>query len=210
MTRSNRTAIATALATAAAVVAGCGGSSPPPTRHADAASTGKLQAPTQLNPPKQAADFTLRDSLGRPVSLSQFRGKAVLLTFIYTHCPDVCPLMVSHLHTALTQMDRRAARQVQIVAVSVDPKGDTRKTVKAFLAAHLMTGRMEYLIGTKKDLVPVWKKWGVGVKATPDDREVDHSAFVYGITASGKVTALYPSNFKPSSVVHDVPILAAT
>lgn len=205
-----RLAILPALVTTAAVIASCGGSSAPPEQRSNAAASGKLQAPAQVNPPKQAANFRLRDSLGRTVSLSQFRGKTVLLTFIYTHCPDVCPLMVSHLHTALTQMGPRAARQVQIVAVSVDPKGDTPKTVKTFLAQHLMTGHMEYPIGTKKQLTSVWKKWGVGVQSTPDGREVDHSAFVYGITGKGEVKALYPSDFKPSWIVHDVPILAGS
>lgn len=204
-----RFSVLLAVAAATAVIAGCGSSSAAARHRSDAAATGKLQAPAQLNPPKQAANFTLHDSLGRTVSLKQFRGKAVLLTFIYTHCPDVCPLMVSHLYTALTQMGPHAARQVQIVAVSVDPHGDTPKTVKTFLAAHLMTGRMEYLIGSRRQLVPVWKEWGVGVQSTPDDREVDHSAFVYGITGGGRVKALYPSNFKPAWIVHDVPILAA-
>ena len=208
MTRTTRTIIVPLAAAIAVAVAGCGSSSPPAPKK-QAATTGKLQAPAQLNPPKRAPDFHLRDSLGRTVSFSQYRGKAVLLTFIYTDCPDVCPLIVSHLHTALTQMSPAQGRKLQIVAVSVDPKGDTPRTVKRFLAQHLMTGRMTYLIGSRKQLTPVWKKWGVGVKSTPDAREVDHSAFVYGITAGGLVKALYPSNFKPGWIAHDAPILAA-
>jgi protein SCO1 len=201
-----------AIAGAVAAIAGCGGSSQPAKDSAGtpaAKASGKLAAPAQLNPPRQAPDLRLRDSLGRTVSLSQYRGKAVLLTFIYTHCPDVCPLIVSHLHTALTQMGANG-KKVQMIAVSVDPKGDTPRTVRRFLAQHLMTGRMEYLIGSRKELIPVWKRWGVGANSTPDDREVDHSAFVYGITAKGTVKALYPSNFKPDWIVHDVPILAAS
>jgi protein SCO1/2 len=142
------------------------------------------------------------------VRLSQFRGKAVLLTFIYDHCPDVCPLIVAHLHTALAELGSRASK-VQIVAVSVDPKGDTPKTVNAFLAVHGMTGRMEYLIGSLKELTPVWKSYGVEVQGTPDSREVSHTAFVYGITASGKRRALYPSELEPQWILHDVPILAS-
>jgi cytochrome oxidase Cu insertion factor (SCO1/SenC/PrrC family) len=72
-----------------------------------------------------------------------------------------------------------------------------------------MTGRMEYLVGSERELARVWRRWGVQVQASPDDREVGHSAFVYGITGSGRVRALYPSNFKAASVAHDVPILAA-
>jgi protein SCO1 len=129
------------------------------------------------------------------VRLSQFKGKAVLLTFIYDHCPDVCPLIVANFHTALAKLSSQASK-VQIVAVSVDPKGDTPKTVKVFLKAHEMTGRMEYLIGSLKQLAPVWKAYGVEVQGTPDSREVGHTAFVYGITASGKRRALYPVEIK--------------
>jgi protein SCO1 len=198
---------------AAAVLAGCGGSSGASkstgASHAKRVSANaKLAAPAEQDPPQPAPNFTLRDSLGHTVSLSQYKGRAVLLTFIYDHCPDVCPLIVSNLHNALAKLGSKA-NQAQVVAVSVDPKGDTPATVRQFLRRHAMTGKMEYLIGSKKKLTPVWREWGVQVKATPDDREVGHSAFVYGITGSGMVRALYPSNFKPAAVAHDVPILAA-
>ena len=205
-----------ALALAALLVAGCGGSSSSSSKKAAAVTSAtkpkavKLAAPEQADPAIPAADFTLRSSTGGKVSLSDFRGKAVMLLFIYDHCPDVCPLMVSNLHNAQLQMGPAKAKQMQIVAVSVDPKGDTPKTVKQFLAAHDMTGRMEYLIGSKRELAPVWKKYGVQVEATPDQREVGHSAFVYGITGSGKELALYPANFKPQWIVHDVSLLATS
>ena len=189
-------------------LAACGGSSKSSTSTAASASLAKLAAPATLEPPAPAPDFTLRDSTGRLVTLSQFRGKAVLLTFIYDHCPDVCPLIVGNLRNALLRLGSQAGK-VQIVAVSVDPKGDTPKTVNKFLAAHEMTERMRYLIGSFKQLAPVWRSYGVEVQGTPDSREVGHTAFVYGITASGRRRGLYPSNLQPSWIVHDVPLLAA-
>jgi len=104
-----------------------------------------------------------------------------------------------------------AAKKLQIIAVSVDPKGDTPATVKAFLAEHEMTGRMEYLIGSFKELAPVWRAYGVEVQASPDKREdtVGHSAFVYGITGSGSALVIYPPTFEPRWIVHDVPLLAS-
>jgi cytochrome oxidase Cu insertion factor (SCO1/SenC/PrrC family) len=82
--------------------------------------------------------------------------------------------------------------------------------VKAFLAVHEMTGRMEYLIGSFKELAPVWREYGVEVQASPDAREdvVGHSAFLYGITGSGSVRVLYPATFEPAWIVHDAPLLA--
>jgi cytochrome oxidase Cu insertion factor (SCO1/SenC/PrrC family) len=72
-----------------------------------------------------------------------------------------------------------------------------------------MTGRMEYLIGTRKTLIPVWRAWGINTSKPTAQDEVNHSALIYGITASGKVTTVYASNFKPADLVHDVPLLAA-
>jgi protein SCO1 len=198
-----------AACTCTGLLVGCGGSSKTTSTTAASTKSAALDAPAVLQPPAPSPDFALRDSTGKLVRLSQFKGKAVLLTFIYDHCPDVCPLIVGNLHNALLRLGAQASK-VQIVAVSVDPKGDTPSTVKTFLAAHEMTGRMEYLIGSLKQLAPVWKSYGVAVQGTPDSREVSHTAFVYGITASGMRLALYPSELKPEWIVHDVPVLASS
>jgi protein SCO1/2 len=195
-----------ALGLAAAGAAGCGGSTSAST--AAAKPPARYDAPAKADPPRPAPDFALRNHEGKLVRLSQFRGKAVLLTFIYDHCPDTCPLIVGNLHSSLAQLGPKA-RNVQIVAVSVDPKGDTPQTVKAFLTAHEMTGRMQYLIGSKRQLAPVWRAYGIQVEADPESREVGHSASVLGITGKGQTAVLYPANFKPAWVVHDVPVLAA-
>jgi protein SCO1/2 len=199
-------------------LAGCGSSdsssssaAKPAATKPSSAKSAKITyaAPSQATPPQVAPDFALRDQNGKQVRLSDFRGRAVMMTFIYDHCPDTCPLIVGNLHAALEQLGAQA-RNVQMVAVSVDPVGDTPKTVKRFLAAHDMTGRMEYLIGSEKQLTPVWKRYGIQVQASPENREnVGHSALVYGITGSGWETTLYPANMKPAWVVHDVPLLAA-
>ena len=191
-----------------ALIAGCGGAHKA-TAAASASAQPSLAAPSLLEPPRAAPDIALMDSTGQRVTLSQFHGKAVLLTFIYDHCPDVCPLIVANLHNALDLLGPKASR-VQVVAVSVDPRGDTPATVRPFLAAHAMTGTMRYLIGSTRELAPVWREWGVAVQASPDRREVGHSAFVYGISGSGKVVALYPANLKPQWLVHDVPLLASS
>ncbi len=84
------------------------------------------------------------------------------MTFLYTTCPDVCPLITSDLRVALNLMGPKVASKVQIIAVSVDPRVDTPRSVAAFLARHEMTGRMQYLIGSAKELARAWKAWGVG------------------------------------------------
>jgi protein SCO1/2 len=190
------------------LVAGCGGGG--------ASSSASSSSATgfegiSARPQQPAPSTVLRDSLGHRVDLSQYRGKAVLVTFIYTHCPDVCPLIVGNLHTAQAELGSKAS-DLQIVAISVDPAGDTPATVNAFLKQHQMTGRMEYLIGSRPQLEKTWSDWKILAKSSPKKGNpdlVEHSALIYGVDASGKITTLYPSNFKPQQIVHDVPILAS-
>ena len=163
-----------------------------------------------LEPVRQAPGVSgLHNYQGQPVDLAQYRGKAVFLTFLYTHCPDVCPLIASQLHNSLAALGPKAA-DVQLVAVSVDPRGDTPAAVSKFLAEHGLTGQMQFLIGSAHELAPVWQKWGVGSEQDASNPEfINHSALVYGITASGKMRTLYSANFKPAEIVHDVPALLA-
>jgi protein SCO1/2 len=158
-------------------------------------------------PARQAPAIKLRNYLGQPVTLSAYRGKAVLVTFLYANCPDVCPLIASNLRVALKQLGARA-NDVQVIAVSVDPRGDTPATVAGFLRAHGMAGRMQYLIGSGAELSRTWAAWSVGSSREVGEPDlVSHSALVYGVGASGKLTTVYPATFEPSAIVHDVPKL---
>jgi protein SCO1 len=160
--------------------------------------------------PTQVPPLALKNSLGQPVNIDSYSGKAVLVTFIYDHCPDVCPIIVGNLHTAQKELGPEASK-LQIIAVSVDPKGDTPKTVKAFLAQHQMTGKMQYLIGSRPQLERTWKAWGIAAKVPKSNPDlVEHSAEIFGISGSGKITTLYPANFKPAEIVNDVPLLASS
>jgi protein SCO1/2 len=163
-----------------------------------------------LSPPRPAPALALRNYLGQPVNIASYRGKAVLVTFLYTHCPDVCPLIASNLGVALRLMGPRVASKAQVIAVSVDPRGDNPRTVADFLARRGVTGRMLYLIGSAGQLGRVWQAWGVGSERdAANPKLVNHSGLIYGITASGKQATIYAANFRPADVAHDVPLLAA-
>jgi len=195
----------------AALVAGCGGSSS--SSDPTSTSTSADFSGATANPAKPAPPLELDNYDGNPVNIDSYRGKAVLVTFIYDHCPDVCPLIVSNLHAAQNEMSAAERKQLQIIAVSVDPEGDTPQTVKKFLADHQMTGRMDYLIGSRKALENVWVNWNIRQRNDPQNNNpdvVEHSALIYGISGSGKITTLYPANFKPDQIVHDVPKLASS
>ncbi len=168
-----------------------------------------FDAAAVLEPAEPAPALALRNYTGQPVNIDSYRGKVVLVTFLYTTCPDVCPLITSDLRVALNEMGPATASKVQVIAVSVDPRVDTPAAVAAFLARHGMTGRMKYLIGTAKELARVWKAWGVGSEQDANQPQfVNHTGIVYGITASGKRLTLYASSFAPAEIAHDVPLLA--
>jgi protein SCO1 len=195
-----------AVATVAFVLLDGGGSELP--NGAKAASAAGFQGEV-LKPRLPAPETTLPNYTGQPVSLGSLRGKPLLVTFLYTHCPDVCPLIASNLGVALKELGPKASDRVNIVAISVDPKGDTPATVAKFLSDRDMSGKMDYLIGDASQLGPVWESWNVGSEADATNPEfVAHSALVYGVSSSGKLVTIYPANFKPSQIVHDLPKLA--
>jgi protein SCO1 len=196
-----------AVTLTASIVSGCGGGSSP-SGSSSAAPSGF--AGTTLTPIESAPPLALRNYLGDPVNLDEYRGKAVLVTFLYTHCVDVCPVIAANLAVALDRLGP-AARTVQIIAVSVDPRGDNRKSVATFLRSHHMTGRMKYLVGTARQLRPVWKAWHVAAVRDPTSRRlVTHSSVTYGVSASGKLVTLYGPTFQPAQIVNDIPKLIGT
>jgi protein SCO1/2 len=175
----------------------------------DVSTTSGFAAPLAPVKPAPAPDFTLDDQFGKPVSISDYRGKAVLLTFLYVQCPDVCPLITAALKTTTDKLGADA-KKVQVIAVSVDPVGDTPKAVRKYLAERGVLHRFQYLVGTKAQLSTVWAKYHIAAERDAKlKREVGHTGIVIGIDAGGKERTYYPSTpLKPSWMVHDVPLLA--
>ena len=174
------------------------------------ATTTSVWAGLAVSNPKPAPPLVLANYAGGTVNVASDRGKAVLVTFLYTHCPDTCPLMASKLHTALSDLPASERAKVALIAVSVDPVGDTPATVGRFVSAHELTGEMKYGIGDRPQLARVWSAWGVGTQRTKNPEVIEHTALIYGIDASGKIVTVYPASFTPAQIVHDVPRLATT
>jgi protein SCO1/2 len=171
----------------------------------DNAFIGAVATPAEPAPP-----LALNNYLGQAVNIKQYQGKVVLVTFLYANCPTLCPVIAANLHAARDLMGAEAGK-VQLLAVSVDPHHDTPKAVAAFLKAHGLVGEMQYLIGNAHELGQVWTDWNVGSQADASQPDlINHSGLVYGIAASGKLKTLYPGNFKPSDIVHDIPGLLAS
>jgi len=109
-----------------------------------------------------APAIELKDSNGELVTLAQYRGRPVVVTFLYTDCPDVCPVIGQRVGQAVQSLGKDG-EQVAVIAVSVDPEGDTPEKARAFMAKHSLTGPdHHYLLGNMETLPPVWFAYGVG------------------------------------------------
>src|SRR5271154_2210240 len=132
----------------AVVPTGCGGATPgawgPAPSRFDGMSANGLTAP----------DFALRDQHGQMIRLSAERGRFVVLTFLYVDCRDVCPVIAGQLNQALRELGP-ARNDVRVLAVSVDPKGDTPAAVRHFIAVHRLLPQFLYLTGTTRTLEPI-------------------------------------------------------
>jgi protein SCO1/2 len=215
MRRSLRLLVPLLLLAVVASACGGGGSSASTattaTSDPDTATTSSgFAAPLAPEKPLPAPNFTLKNQFGQPISLKQYRGKAVLLTFVYVHCPDVCPLISAALRTTLDKLGPEA-KKVAVVEISVDPVGDTVPAVTKYLSERGVLHKFQYLVGTRKQLAPVWAKYHI--QQVPDEklhRLIGHTGIVFGIDATGKVRTYYPSQpIKPAWMIHDVPLLAA-
>ena len=159
----------------------------------------------------EAPGFSLTNQDGRQVALSDIRGKPVVLTFLYTHCPDVCPIIADKLRQALDQMGQDAA-SVSIIAVSTDPRQDDRLSVVRFTEQHGLTGRWNYLVGSPGQVQPVWQSYYI---AAQDLRDIDpaqgvmHSAVLFFIDKQGRERVLTDADFVPDDVVHNLRALSA-
>jgi protein SCO1/2 len=158
-----------------------------------------------------APDFSLVDQNGRPVSLSDLQGQVVVLTFLYTHCPDECPLTAENLHATSEQLGD-LMNQVAFVAISVDPKNDTPEAIQAFIHEHRLDGQLRYLSGTREQLAPVWAAYYISVQPeanTSAGAAVLHGTRVVVIDKTGHERVNFDSDFEPSELAFDLRILVA-
>jgi protein SCO1/2 len=125
---------------------------------------------------------------GAGFDTASLAGKPYMVTFLYTHCPDVCPLIGAELQQMLSQLGP-AAKRTAVVALSVDPTGDTPAAVKDWLRVHREPANFRYLIGDEGELRPYWNAWHVGPQI-PGDPDSSHSAAIYLVGADGNLKGL--------------------
>ena len=168
---------------------------------------------TALDPPRAALDFTLTDQFGHVLRFAELREKVVVLTFLYTACPDICPLVTQKVRDVAARLGDRW-RDVAIIAVTVDPVRDTVAQAAAYSQQWDMLDRWHFLTGSEAALTPLWRYYWVGDvhreavgSAGPAGYNVAHSAPVHLIDQRGRVRVVYGSGFGPAELIHDIEIL---
>jgi cytochrome oxidase Cu insertion factor (SCO1/SenC/PrrC family) len=156
-------------------------------------------------PPKSmvAPDFTLTDQSGRPITVSGLRGRVLAITFLDSHCKQLCPIEADQL--AQVQRSLPGSLPVSLLVVSVAPATDTAESERTFAAEHHWSGDWHWLGGNQSQLAAAWKAYSVAVQPSPDD--ILHSAVLYLVDKKGFTRAGFAAGLDPGRVAQDVRLL---
>ncbi len=160
---------------------------------------------TVLQPTATVQDFRLDTTLGKPMQLSDFRGKYVLLYFGYTFCPDVCPLTLSELQTTVTELGQRADDQ-QVIFISVDPARDTVEQLASYLP-HFNSSFIG-MTGTEEGILQAATQFGIfydiGEATNGGYYTVDHTSTVVVIDPEGYARLVFPYGVTGKEMAEDL------
>jgi protein SCO1/2 len=150
----------------------------------------------------RAPEFTLRDQDGERVSMRDLRGQPVIVTFLYTTCEDTCPAQAQTVRGALDDL----GEDVPALAIAVDPPRDTPDRARAFLAKQRALGRIDFVLGSRAELRPLWK----GFFIQPQSVSVEHQARFTLVDKRGFQRVGFPGDqATPETLAHDVRLLQA-
>ena len=167
--------------------------------------------PGQPVPGADVPDLAFVNQDGRAIHLYQYRGRAVLLTFIYTRCPlpDFCPLMTSKFSEIQKTLreDSGLYEKTHLLSISVDPEYDRPSVLKEYGTAHLSGSgefaHWEFVSGSKDQVKAAAEFFGLQYKQDQD--QIIHSLVTALIGPDGKLRKLYPGNeWTPAAVVSDI------
>jgi cytochrome oxidase Cu insertion factor (SCO1/SenC/PrrC family) len=201
------------LALAALAVAGCSSAaSPGPSSGMPALSSASAAAEQNpnldLGSPlggKTAPDFTLVNQFGQPMSLSQFRGRVVLLGFEDSECTTVCPLTTQSMVLA-KELLGTAGKSVQLLGVDANPDAVKVSNVLDYSRAHGMVNQWDFLTGSAAQLKSVWKSYNIAVQV--ESGQIDHTPALYVIDTHGREQKLYLTQMAYSSITQSAQVLA--
>ena len=153
----------------------------------------------ELLEPKPAFDFGLTDMDHAPFRLEAYRGKLVLIGFIYTNCPDVCGILTMHFRRIQREFKDIIEKDLVLVFITTDPKRDTPERSASYTQGF--DGKWHFLTGTETQLKEVWEHYRVFVKEKPEADLVYHSYMVVLIDREGLIRYRYIGLVDPEEVI---------
>jgi len=200
---------------AALAVAGCSSSASPAASTGSSSPMSAASAAAMENPNldlgtslggKPAPDIKLVNQFGQPMSLSQFRGRVVILAFSDSECTTVCPLTTESMVLA-KEMLAVAGNSVQLLGVDANPDATKVSDVMAYSRVHGMVNQWDFLTGSDASLKAVWRAYDIAVQIQAG--QIDHTPALYVISAQGTLQKVYLTQMAYSSVVQSAQVLAA-
>lgn len=157
----------------------------------------------------QVPDFTLVDQNGKPFRFAGARGKLIVATFIFTTCPDVCPLLSAKFAAIQRALDDKRQRDTLLLSITTDPEIDTSAVLKSYAERYKAdAGRWLFLTGSRERLAKVWSDFGVNVKKFGPG-QVQHTALTTLIDRGGRRRFdYYTDKWQEKSVLRDLESLA--
>ena len=150
----------------------------------------------------RAPDFELRNQDGERISMRELRGQPVVVTFLYSTCEDTCPAQAQTIRGALDEL----GEDVPALAIAVDPPRDTEESARAFLAEQRVSGRIDWVLGTREELGPLWR----GYFIRPQSVTEEHNARFTLVDKRGFQRVGYPGQeATPERLAHDLRLLQA-
>jgi cytochrome oxidase Cu insertion factor (SCO1/SenC/PrrC family) len=199
------------LVTAALALAGCSSAA---SQGPSAASAASASAAAEQNPNldlgsslgnKPAPDFKLVNQFGQPMSLSQFRGRVVLLGFEDSECTTVCPLTTQSMVLA-KELLGSAGKSVQLLGVDANPDAVKVSNVLDYSRVHGMVNQWDFLTGSAAQLKAVWQAYNIAVQI--QSGQIDHTPALYVIDTQGREQKVYLTQMAYTSITQSAQVLA--
>jgi cytochrome oxidase Cu insertion factor (SCO1/SenC/PrrC family) len=169
-----------------------------------AAANPDLDTGTSLGD-RAAPGIRLVNQFGQPMSLSQFRGKVVVLAFVDSECTTVCPLTTVSMVQA-RELLGAAGDQVQLLGVDANPSATSVHDVMAYSQAHAMVNQWDFLTGSLAQLQAVWRAYHIYVAIQAG--QIDHTPALYVIDQRGQEREIYLTTMAYASVSQEGQVLA--
>jgi cytochrome oxidase Cu insertion factor (SCO1/SenC/PrrC family) len=154
---------------------------------------------------KPAPDIKLVNQFGQPMSLSQFRGRVVVLSFEDSECTTVCPLTTQSMVLA-KELLGKAGSSVQLLGVDANPDATAVSDVMSYSRVHGMINQWDFLTGSLAQLKSVWTSYDIAVQI--EAGQIDHTPALYVIDQQGRMQKLYLTQMAYSSVTQSAQVIA--